>query len=88
MPLPQGWVALAETWSGPEAALLADLLRGHGVPVYVQHLRKLPGLEEGDVIAVPESFLERARELLPGGSFSEAELDELATRDPGADAET
>jgi hypothetical protein len=86
MTLPLGWIVLGEARCGPEAALLGDLLERNGIPVYLRHLRDLPGLEAGTLVAVPEEWLARAQSLLGEVSFTEAELAALAL-DPGGEPE-
>jgi hypothetical protein len=85
MTLPLGWVALREVSGEPEAALLGDRLQQQGIPVYLRHLRNLPGLEEGVIVAVPEDWLNRARTLLADDGFTEAELSKLAMEQPDKD---
>jgi hypothetical protein len=70
---------------GPEAALLGNRLEQIGIPVYLRHLRDLPGLDGGVIVAVPGDCLVRARTVLGPGGFSEAELSSLAMQDPDAE---
>ena len=78
MSIPASWVKFKDVPNSPEALALGAFLESNGVPVYLEHLSELPGIDLGAIVAVPESLLHRARWLTVDRDFSDEELTDLA----------
>ena len=78
MSIPASWVKFRDLPNSPEAHALGAFLESNGVPAHLEYLTELPGLEQGVIVAVPESLLHRARWLMAGRDFSDEELTGLA----------
>ncbi|MBI2993610.1 MAG: hypothetical protein HYY48_05470 [Gammaproteobacteria bacterium] len=87
MSIPKGWVVLRTVPSSPEASVLGAFLEQNGVPVHLEQLGELPGLECGAMVAVPGNLLHRAQWLTAEQHISEEELADLAVGLPRSEAE-
>jgi hypothetical protein len=79
----ESWVLLETYSSRTEAEIVAGLLRSENVPVQLESLAALPGLDSGAHLRVPERLLHRARWVLAQPRLSDAELESLALAQRG-----
>jgi hypothetical protein len=72
-----------DEWVAAEA--IRGVLAAAGLPCYIRSDAHVPGLGSAFSVRVPEAVAGRARELLAHEAISEAELTELALRQPPED---
>jgi len=83
----KGWQSIEWFDDEGSAQALAGRLRIDGVPVAVKSDGPVPGVGAFHVL-VPEDLAHRARSLLAQAAVTDAELDWLATGEPGSGDES
>lgn len=84
---PQQWVVVAEFPDTASAQITIGLLQSERVPVRLRCNSPVPGLDVQCDIEVPSDYSHRARWILRHSTFSDAELNFLATGEPLKDDE-
>jgi len=79
---PQRWVVIAQFPDTASAQVTIGRLQSENVPVRVRCNSPVPGLDIDCAIEVPQDYAHRARWILKHSTFSDAELNFLATGEP------
>ena len=87
MEAPQSWVVVAEFPDAASAQVTIGLLQSERVPVRLLCNSPMPGLDIQYDVEVPSDYAHRARWILKHCTFSDAELNFLATGEPLQDDE-
>ena len=85
MHAPEQWVAVGQFPDAASAQVTIGLLQTERVPVRLRCNSPMPGLDIQFDVEVPSDYVHRARWILKHCTFSEAELNFLATGEPMQD---
>jgi hypothetical protein len=80
------WHSVGDYHERVAAEAIRGVLAAAGMPCYIRSDAHLPGLGSAFSVRVPAALAGSARELLAHEPISEAELTELALREPPDDA--
>ena len=84
---PEQWVVVAQFPDAASAQVTIGLLQSERVPVRWRCNSPMPGLDVQCDVEVPSDYAHRARWILKHRTFSDAELNFLATGEPLRDDE-
>jgi hypothetical protein len=79
---PDDWSVLEVCSNHLAAEILASLMRSESVPVLIEAIGAVPGLEQGSRVLVPTDLMHRARWVLAQPKLTDEELELLATAKP------